>query len=115
MIDMLVKNGDVFTMSGNGVGYVEDGAVAIDGSRIVAVGPSSELEREYSAERTIDAANRAVLPGLIDGHVHTCIALTRGLAQDAPFWHLGVDDYFQKLRFRGGFRPRRPAPRRTAP
>jgi 5-methylthioadenosine/S-adenosylhomocysteine deaminase len=101
MIDMLIKNGDVFTMSGDGVGYLEDAAVAIDGNRIVAVGPTSELEREYSAERTIDAADKAVLPGLIDGHVHTCIALTRGLAQDAPFWHLGVDDYFQKLALDG--------------
>jgi 5-methylthioadenosine/S-adenosylhomocysteine deaminase len=101
MLDILVKNADVFTMSGNGVGYVECGAVAIDGGKIVAVGPSSELEREYSAERTVDASNKAVLPGLIDGHVHTCIALTRGLAQDAPFWHLGVDDYFQKLDLEG--------------
>jgi 5-methylthioadenosine/S-adenosylhomocysteine deaminase len=101
MINMLIKNGDVFTMSGDGVGYMEAGAVAIDGNKIVAVGPSSELEREYSAERTVDATDKAVLPGLIDGHVHTCIALTRGLAQDAPFWHLGVDDYFQKIGVEG--------------
>ena len=28
MIDILVTHGDVFTMAGGGVGYIEDGAVA---------------------------------------------------------------------------------------
>ena len=32
MIDLLITHGDVFTMTGQGVGYVEDGAVAIDGN-----------------------------------------------------------------------------------
>jgi 5-methylthioadenosine/S-adenosylhomocysteine deaminase len=97
MIDLLIKHGDVFTMTGDGVGYLEDGAVAIDGNKIVAVGASSELEREYKAERIIDAHMKAVLPGLIDGHLHTVIAVLRGLGQDAPTWHEGVDPYFEQL------------------
>ena len=28
MIDLLLTNGDLFTMTGDGVGYVENGAVA---------------------------------------------------------------------------------------
>ncbi|UCD57458.1 MAG: amidohydrolase [Candidatus Hydrogenedentota bacterium] len=97
MIDILITHGDVFTMTGEGVGYIEEGAVAIDGNRIVAVGPSSELEKEYKAERTIDATMKAVLPGLIDGHLHTVIAILRGLGQDAPTWHEGVDPFFEQL------------------
>ena len=97
MIDILVTHGDVFTMAGGGVGYIEDGAVAVDRGRIVTVGPSAELEKEYGAERKIDATNKAVLPGLIDGHLHTVIAILRGLGQDAPTWHEGVDPYFEQL------------------
>ena len=97
MIDILIIHGDVFTMEGKGVGYIEDGAVAVDGRKIIAVGPTSELEREYNAHRTIDAKMKAVLPGLIDGHLHTVIAILRGLGQDAPTWHEGVDPYFEQL------------------
>jgi 5-methylthioadenosine/S-adenosylhomocysteine deaminase len=97
MIDILVTNGDVFTMSGDGVGHLEKGAVAIEGNRIVAVGPSSQLEERYPAKRTIDATMKAVLPGLIDGHLHTVIATLRGLGQDAPTWHEGVDAFFEQL------------------
>ncbi len=97
MIDMLIVHGDVFTMTGDGVGYIEDGAVAVDGASIKAVGPTAALEREFTAERMVDARMKAVLPGFIDGHMHTVIALSRGLAQDAPTWHEGVDPYFNNL------------------
>jgi len=89
-------------MSGSGVGYVENGAVAIDRNKIIAVGSSSELEREFKAEKTIEAKMKAVLPGLIDGHLHTAIAILRGLGQDAPTWHEGVDPFFDhsiRMRF----------------
>jgi 5-methylthioadenosine/S-adenosylhomocysteine deaminase len=98
MIDILLTHADVFTMAGDGVGYLEDGAVAVEGNAIVAVGPTSELEARYAAKRTIDATLKAVLPGLIDGHVHTAIAILRGLGQDAPTWHEGVDPFFERLR-----------------
>jgi 5-methylthioadenosine/S-adenosylhomocysteine deaminase len=97
MIDILITHGDVFTMEGAGVGYIGDGAVAVDGGTIVAVGPTSDLGKAYKAHRTIDASMKAVLPGLIDGHLHTVIALLRGLGQDAPTWHEGVDPYFEQL------------------
>lgn len=45
LVDILVKNGFVLTMRGEGVGVIEDGAVAVEGSRIVAVGKTHELER----------------------------------------------------------------------
>jgi len=97
MIDTLITHGDVFTMTGGGAGYLGDGALAIDSGKIVAVGPTSDLEKEYKASRTIDATMKAVLPGLIDGHLHTVIATLRGLGQDAPTWHEGVDPYFEQL------------------
>ena len=83
-INTLIIHGNVFTMEGSGVGAVEDGAVAIADTTIVAVGPTSELVATFEAQETIDASRFAVLPGLIDCHVHTPEALLRGVAQDVP-------------------------------
>jgi cytosine/adenosine deaminase-related metal-dependent hydrolase len=47
---------------------IENGAVAVTGNRIEAVGPAAELP--HTAARVIDARGHAVMPGLIDGHAH---------------------------------------------
>ena len=43
MIDILIKNGYVLTMTGEGVGMIKNGAVVIEGNKIVAVGRTDEL------------------------------------------------------------------------
>ena len=45
---ILIKNGFLLTMTGKGLGTIEDGAVAIQDQDIVAVGKTSELIKEYS-------------------------------------------------------------------
>jgi len=52
------------------LGIIDDGGVAVAGTRIVAVGPSSELKRRYHPLQEIDARGRVVLPGFIDPHTH---------------------------------------------
>ncbi len=85
MTDILVKNGFVLTMQGEGVGTIEDGAVAIKGSTIVAVGKTVDLVNEYDgAEYVFNAKGKAVLPGFVDAHVHTSNTLIRGEGQDVP-------------------------------
>jgi 5-methylthioadenosine/S-adenosylhomocysteine deaminase len=84
--DILITHAHLFTMHGNGVGYLADGAVAITGNRIAAVGPAKELGARFQAAETIDATGCAVLPGLIDAHMHTPWALVRGVAQDVAHW-----------------------------
>jgi len=85
LTDILVKNGYVLTMTGEGVGMIEDGAVAIEGNEIVAVGKTHDLEKEHGgAERIFDAKWKAVLPGFVDAHVHTSMSLLRGEGQDVP-------------------------------
>ena len=85
MADILVKNGYVLTMTGKGVGMIEDGAVAIEGNEIVAVGKNDELKKEYGgADRVFNAKGKAVLPGFVDAHVHTSMSLLRGEGQDVP-------------------------------
>lgn len=86
MYDLLITNADLLTMHGDGVGYVEDGAVAINGRSIVAAGPRAGVESNDRAAQTIDAGGNLVMPGLIDVHVHSASTIARGLAQEVATW-----------------------------
>ncbi|MGH9176301.1 MAG: amidohydrolase family protein, partial [Vicinamibacterales bacterium] len=87
MIDTLITGGHLLTMAGEGVGFVEDGVVAIEGGKIVAVGPRAEVEaRAGGAKETIDATDRLVMPGLVDAHTHSSSVLMRGWAQEVATW-----------------------------
>jgi 5-methylthioadenosine/S-adenosylhomocysteine deaminase len=85
-VDLLVLHAHLLTMQGAGVGYLRDGAVAVRGDSIVDVGPSAELSPRYQAAETLDASGCAVLPGLVDVHMHTVYAVVRGVAQDVANW-----------------------------
>ncbi len=62
-----------------------DGAVAITGSRIVAIGPRAEVEAAYTGWRRLGGPRDLVIPGLIDSHNHMAQALVRGMAfEDLP-------------------------------
>ena len=51
---------------------IPHGAVYIRDDRIVAVGPTVALEKQYrnDADLVIDATDHLLIPGLIDGHTH---------------------------------------------
>ncbi len=88
-VDLLVTGGTVVTMDADRR-VIEDGAVAIRGERIVAVGPASELARRYRARRRLRADGRLVLPGLINAHTHAAMTLFRGVADD-----LGLEEWLR--------------------
>src|ERR1051326_336636 len=67
--DLIVSGGTIVTMD-NQRRVIEDGAIAVSGGRIVAVGSRAEIEKNYSARETVDARGRVVIPGLINGHTH---------------------------------------------
>jgi imidazolonepropionase len=52
------------------VGIIPDGAVAVAGGVIVAVGSAAEVRAQVRARETVDAGGRALIPGLIDCHTH---------------------------------------------
>lgn len=83
--DLVVTGGRVLTLDGRGT--VAE-AVAIRGGRFVAVGASSDVRRHAGpGTRVIDAGGRAVIPGLIDSHVHALGVASAEHAQ--PFESLG--------------------------
>jgi cytosine/adenosine deaminase-related metal-dependent hydrolase len=62
---------------------IKNGAIAIRGDRIVAVGKSADLKQKYQARETIDGGRFVITPGLVNAHVHsTGEPLTRGLVPD---------------------------------
>lgn len=62
---------------------ITDGAVAVDGDRIALVGKTAAVEQAFAADVVIDAADRMVLPGLIQAHVHNTQFLCKGLTEGA--------------------------------
>jgi imidazolonepropionase len=57
------------------LGIIEDGAVAVQGDRIVVVGTTEDVLAEVgSAAQTIDASGKVVLPGFVDPHTHVVFA-----------------------------------------
>jgi len=82
--DLLIHNANLITCaSPNGakrgpalkeVGQIRDGAIAIRGDTIVAVGASSEVREQVSANESIDAGGRVVCPGFVDAHTHVVYA-----------------------------------------
>ncbi len=82
--DLMIAGATLITMNAERH-VIEDGAIAIRGDRIVAVGKRAALEREVLAEQTLDGRQFVITPGFIDGHIHiTGDPLTRGFARGAP-------------------------------
>ena len=80
-VSLLITNGLVVTMDAAGR-TIPGGAVAVDGSDIVAVDTSEAIAGQFRGTDTIDAAGQVVMPGLINTHTHAPMVLYRGIADD---------------------------------
>ncbi|RFF31903.1 TRZ/ATZ family hydrolase [Wenzhouxiangella sediminis] len=63
---------------------LENHGVLIEAGRIAAVGHGDELRREYPDATVTELPERALIPGLVNIHTHSAMALMRGLADDLP-------------------------------
>lgn len=85
-IDMIVKSEHFYTMEGEGVGYKTGVDMLVDGGKILGFVDSKKVDAEYMADEVLDLSHHMVLPGFIDGHMHTSFNIMRGLAQDINYW-----------------------------
>ncbi len=85
-IDMIVKCPHFYTMEGEGVGYKTGVSMAIDSGKIIMIDETETIINSYKAEINLDLDHHAIFPGLIDAHMHTSLAIMRGLAQDTNNW-----------------------------
>lgn len=63
---------------------LENHAVIVKDSRIVALLPQQQATQLYTAAATHDMNEHCLIPGLINNHAHTAMSLFRGLADDLP-------------------------------
>ncbi len=89
-VDVILKNALIVTMDQD-ERVLADGAIAISGNSIQAVGETKEITAEYKADETIDCAGKTITPGLVNSHTHAAMTLLRGLADDLRLdvWLLG--------------------------
>ncbi len=89
-VDRLLIKGYVLTMN-DGMDTYSDGAVAIQGAEIVAVGPTAEIVANFEAPEVVDCSGQVIMPGLVNAHTHLSMTLMRGLADDLRLdvWLMG--------------------------
>jgi len=75
---LLITNARIATL-GEEQALIEPGALLIEGSRIAALGPATELAARYPHVERWDAAGQLVLPSSICGHTHFYGAFARGM------------------------------------
>lgn len=63
---------------------IDQGAVAVIGDRIVAVGDRFEIADLYQPYQVLERQNGLVMPGLVNVHTHAPMAILRGVADDLP-------------------------------
>ncbi|MBT5296988.1 MAG: amidohydrolase family protein [Rhodospirillaceae bacterium] len=79
--NLLITGATVLTGNDNRE-IIEGGAVAISGDRIVAVGTSDDLRRQFPDMETLDATGKAVMPGFMNSHTHAVLLVLRGTVED---------------------------------
>lgn len=85
MTDILIKRASFVLTLDRERRVIRNGGVAIENGEIVAVGKTGDIEKKFKGEIEIDATNKLVLPGLIDGHNHTYYYLNKGKSDEFPF------------------------------
>lgn len=62
-----------------------DVALAVEGDKIVAIGPTDDVLKTYPRAEVYDGRGKALFPGLINCHAHMGAVLARGFNEDFGF------------------------------
>ncbi|MGQ4914716.1 MAG: amidohydrolase family protein [Candidatus Asgardarchaeia archaeon] len=85
MSGFIIKNGYLITVDSNDR-IIPNGAVVIEGNKIVAVGKTSEILDKYRSDEytVIDASRKVIMPGLINTHAHLYQNFLKGVHDELP-------------------------------
>ncbi len=81
--DFIVHAGWLFSAAPDSVAQ-ENATLAVKDGRIAAVGPQAKIESTWRANEVIDLPDHLLLPGLVNAHTHSPMALLRGVGNDMP-------------------------------
>ncbi|MFC4728878.1 TRZ/ATZ family hydrolase [Coralloluteibacterium thermophilus] len=81
--DLLIEAGWVVPVEPHAV-VLEDHAVAVRDGAILAVLPVAEARQRYAPAERVSRPGSALVPGLVNAHVHNPMTLLRGVADDLP-------------------------------
>ena len=65
--DLLVFNARIYTVNEQ---FAQAEAMAIKDGKIVGMGKTAELKKEFEAKDSLNAEGKSIYPGFIDGHAH---------------------------------------------
>ena len=65
--DLLIVHATIYTVDKN---FSTAEAMAINDGKIIAIGKSEDLQKEYEPTEEVDAKGRFIYPGFIDAHAH---------------------------------------------
>ncbi len=82
-VDLVIKNIDWLITVDRDRRVIRDGALAVTGGKIVAVGKSADVGAGFTARRVLDGRRTVATPGFVDCHLHSSFQLSRGLADEA--------------------------------
>ncbi|MHB9095627.1 MAG: amidohydrolase [Eubacteriales bacterium] len=80
---ILIKNATVIPMA-DGEKMIANGEIAIEGNKIVSVGPKGTVSDRWDTDETIDAAGMVAMPGFVNCHTHAAMTMLRSYADDMP-------------------------------
>jgi 5-methylthioadenosine/S-adenosylhomocysteine deaminase len=94
MTRLIIANIDYLVTVDQQRRIIRDGALAIEGDRIVAIGKSSDIATDSVNDTIIDGRGKLALPGIFDTHVHNAQQLGRGCGDEA---YSGPERLFRRL------------------
>ncbi len=82
-VDLLIADIDWLITVDPGRRIIRDAAIAVHEGKIVAVGKSNDIAKNFSGRRNVGGRHTVATPGLVDCHLHASFQLSRGLADEA--------------------------------
>lgn len=91
-VELIISGGVVVTVNDQRT-VINNGAIVINGDRIIAVAPTAEILSKFNAKTTIDATGKVAIPGLIDTHAHAGHGLIKTMAMNDDWEKVCGDIY----------------------
>ncbi len=102
---LLIKNGLLLTLDPERR-VIQNGSIVYQEDKIVAVGKTIDLEKNFNTDEVIDASRKIIMPGLVNAHTHFHPTVIRGLSDDRVrssgaitpkyFWDIDIEQQFDK-------------------